>query len=199
MFITFEGGEGAGKTTLLFHLHTRLVQDKKKVCLTRAPGGTEVGALIRDLVLHRQPLSTRTELFLYLADRAEHVDRVIIPELESGSIVLCDRFHDSTVAYQGVGRGFGVEWTTQLCAFASAGLQPDLTFYLDIDPILGLSRVQRSKDRIEAEDIAFHQKIREAYLAIAKNEPDRFRVIDASRAPEQVYEEVCSQILSVIP
>ena len=149
--------------------------------------------------LHRQPLSTRTELFLYLADRAEHVDRVIIPELESGSIVLCDRFHDSTVAYQGVGRGFGVEWTTQLCAFASAGLQPDLTFYLDIDPILGLSRVQRSKDRIEAEDIAFHQKIREAYLAIAKNEPDRFRVIDASRAPEQVYEEVCSQILSVIP
>ncbi|MBS0616499.1 MAG: dTMP kinase [Verrucomicrobia bacterium] len=198
MFITFEGGEGAGKTTLIDRLHTFLQKEGKSVLLTRAPGGTEVGALIRDILLRHEPLSSRTELFLFLADRSEHVAQIIRPALANGAIVLCDRFNDSSVAYQGVGRGFGEQWVAELCAFACDGLQPDLTFYLDLDPKIGLQRVQRTKDRIEGEKLAFHQKIRAAYLTIAKKEPARFHVLDATKTPEEVFEEACSHILSVI-
>ena len=199
MFISFEGGEGAGKTTLIERLYQQLLQQGKKVIETRAPGGTVVGNLIREIVLDKKSLSlsSRCELLLFLADRAQHVEEVIKPALASHTTVLCDRFNDSTVAYQGSGRGFGEEWVHKLCAFATQDLQPDLTFYLDLDPEKGFLRVKnRVKDRIEKESLEFHQKIRKAYLNIAKQEPYRFHVLDASCSSDEVYAQAHKIIAS---
>ncbi len=191
MFISFEGGEGAGKSTLIHKVYEYLQAEKKPVLLTRAPGGTMTGELIRHLLLHHneQDVSSRTELFLFLADRAQHVQEVILPALAQKKIVLCDRFNDSTVAYQGGARGFDPGWVRTLCHFATQNLEPTITLYLDIDPHEGLKRVQRSKDRIEQEDISFHQKIRTAYLSIAKKEPKRFHVLDGSKPPQDVFQD----------
>ncbi len=191
MFITFEGGEGAGKSTLIQKVNEKFLSRKKDVLLTRAPGGTMTGDLIRHLLLHRdeKDISSRCELFLFLADRAQHVDEIIRPALEKDKIVLCDRFNDSTIAYQGGARGFGLDWVHKLCLFATDHLEADLTLYLDIDPLDGLKRVQRSKDRIEQQDLQFHQKIREAFLQIAKKEPKRFHILDASQPPDDVYKQ----------
>lgn len=191
MFITFEGGEGAGKSTLIQKIYDYLVQQSKPVLITRAPGGTTTGELIRHLVLDQseKEISSRTELFLFLADRAQHTQEVIRPALASQKIVLCDRYNDSTVAYQGCARGFGADWVRKLCLFATQDLEPGCTLYLDIDPQEGLRRVKRTKDRIEKEEIAFHQKIREAYLSIAKKEPKRFHVLDGSKAPDDVFHQ----------
>lgn len=149
------------------------------------------GELIRHLLLHHneQDVSSRTELFLFLADRSQHVQEVILPALAQKKIVLCDRFNDSTVAYQGGARGFDPDWVRTLCHFATQNLEPTITLYLDIDPHEGLQRVKRSKDRIEQEDITFHQKIRTAYLSIAKKEPKRFHVLDGSKQPQDVFED----------
>lgn len=190
MFISFEGGEGVGKTTLMERFYRELLSQGKKVLKTRAPGGTAVGNLIREIVLHKKSsfLSGHAELFLFLADRAQHVEEIIKPALASHTIVLCDRFNDSTVAYQGGARGFGEEWVRKLCAFATQELQPDLTFYLDLDPQEGLLRMRnRTKDRIEEESLKFHENIRRVYLQIAEKEPGRFHVLDASQSSEQVY------------
>ncbi len=189
MFISFEGGEGAGKSTLIQKIYEEFLKREKSVLLTRAPGGTMTGELIRHLLLHHdeKDISSRCELFLFLADRAQHVEQVILPALQDHRIVLCDRFNDSTVAYQGGARGFDPAWVRKLCHFATNNLEPDITLYLDIDPHEGLKRVQGSKDRIEKEDIAFHQKIRMAYLEIAKKEPTRFYVLDASQPPDEVF------------
>lgn len=191
MFISFEGGEGAGKSTLIQKIYEHLLQLEQPVLLTRAPGGTMTGELIRHLLLHHdeKDISSRSELFLFLADRAQHVQEVILPALAQKKIVLCDRFNDSTVAYQGGARGFDPSWVRQLCLFATQDLEPNLTLYLDIDPQEGLSRVKRSKDRIEKEALSFHQKIRSAYLAIAKKDPKRFHVLDGSKAPHDVFEQ----------
>lgn len=191
MFISFEGGEGAGKSTLIQKIHEEFLKREKSILLTRAPGGTMTGELIRHLLLHHdeKDISSRCELFLFLADRAQHVEQIILPALKEHKIVLCDRFNDSTVAYQGGARGFDPNWVRKLCHFATNNLEPDITLYLDIDPHEGLKRVQRSKDRIEKEDIAFHQKIRMAYLEIAKNEPQRFHVLDASQSPDDVFQQ----------
>ena len=191
LLISFEGGEGAGKSTLIHKVYEYLQAEKKPVLLTRAPGGTMTGELIRHLLLHHneQDVSSRTELFLFLADRAQHVQEVILPALAQKKIVLCDRFNDSTVAYQGGARGFDPDWVRTLCHFATQNLEPIITLYLDIDPHEGLKRVQRSKDRIEQEDITFHQKIRTAYLSIAKKEPKRFHVLDGSKPPQDVFQD----------
>lgn len=191
MFISFEGGEGAGKSTLIQKIHEHLIRLNKPVLLTRAPGGTMTGELIRHLLLHHDEndISSRTELFLFLADRSQHVQEVILPALAHKKIVLCDRFNDSTVAYQGGARGFDPDWIRQLCHFATQNLEPTLTLYLDIDPHEGLKRVKRSKDRIEKENITFHQKIRDAYLAIAQKEPQRFHVLDGSQSPDDVFNQ----------
>ncbi len=191
MFISFEGGEGAGKSTLITKLYEYLQAQKKPVLLTRAPGGTMTGELIRHLLLHHdeKDISSRTELFLFLADRAQHVQEVILPALEARKFVLCDRFNDSTVAYQGGARGFDPEWIRKLCHFATQDLEPVITLYLDIDPQEGLRRVQRTKDRIEKENLPFHQKIRQAYLAIAKKDPKRFHVLDGSKTPDAVFQD----------
>ncbi len=189
MFITFEGGEGAGKTTLIQRLYEELKRQGKKVLTTRAPGGTKIGTQVREMLLHKEHMSGRCELLLFMADRAQHVDEVILPALQSGHIVLCDRFNDSTLAYQAGARGFPSDYVSQLCLFATNQLQPDLTLYLDLDPEKGLARVKRSKDRIEQEALSFHQKIRATYLEIAKKEPNRFHVLDASKSPDAVFTE----------
>lgn len=192
-FITFEGGDGAGKSSLVIGIHAALIDRGLEVLQTRAPGGTEPGRIIRELLLHpHEPVVKKAELFLFLADRAQHVEKVILPSLETGKIVLCDRYNDSTIAYQGKARGFDEEEVRKMCDFATGGLIPDLTIYLDIDPNVGLNRVKEatgSKDHIEAEDIAHHQRIRQSFLQIARDDPNRFKIIDAEKSREEVFQE----------
>lgn len=197
LFITFEGGEGAGKTTLIEEIYKHLLREGRQVLKTREPGGTPLGEEIRALLLHHKgPVSPYAELSLFLASRAQHIAEVIRPAMKAGKIVLCDRFNDSTIAYQGMARGLGVEKVTAVCQFMCEGLEPHVTFYLDIDPELGLSRTQKriSLDRIEAEDIAFHAKIREGYLAIHEKNPDRFHLLNAAQTPEAVLNEAIELI-----
>jgi dTMP kinase len=199
LFITFEGGDGAGKTTLINRIHQDLIQSRWAVLKTRAPGGTHLGEAIRHLLLHKQDVlvSKRSELLLFLADRAQHVDELILPALQEGKIVLCDRFNDSTLAYQGGARGFEEQLLKKLCAFACDDLQPNLTLYLDLDPKIGFERNQKAglaKDRIESENLKFHQRIRQAFKKIAKKEPKRFMMIDASQTPEEVYTQAKEKI-----
>lgn len=199
LFITFEGGEGAGKSTLIDRLFAALKAQGHDLLKTRAPGGTPAGEAIRALLLNKEgtKLTPRAELLLFLADRAEHVDEVIVPALKAGKIVLCDRYNDSTVAYQGIARGLGVEEVKKLCKFATNQLEPHLTFYLDLDPAIGLKRLQQvkeGKDRIEAEKLSFHQRIRTAFHEIAKREKERFHILDASLPPDKVFAQAMEVI-----
>lgn len=204
IFITFEGGDGAGKTTLIEGIYKALLAQGKRVVKTRAPGATAAGQVIRSLLLNHGeiPLSARCELFLFLADRAQHVETVIMPALERGEIVLCDRYNDSTIAYQGVGRGLGVDKVAEFCRFATHSLEPTLTLYLDLDPHIGLARVDAttpSKDRIEAETFSFHEKIRAAFLQLAREHPKRLRVLDASKPKESVLQAALREIHALHP
>ncbi len=192
MFITFEGGDGAGKTTLIDKVFAYLGK-KHKILKTRAPGGTPLGQDIRKLLLEGKEMSKRAELLLFLADRAQHVDELILPALKSGQIILCDRYNDSTIAYQGGARGFTEKLVQNLCQFACDKLQPDLTLYLDLDPKIGLAR-STTRDRIESETLKFHQKIRKSFKQIAKKEPKRFIIIDASQTPEAVFTQAKERI-----
>jgi dTMP kinase len=200
LFITFEGGEGAGKTTLIEGLFRHLTIDGHSVLKTREPGGTKIGEQIRSLLLENrsEKVSPFAELSLFLASRAQHVAEVIRPALDAGKIVLCDRFNDSSIAYQGMARGLGKEGVEQACLFFSEGLVPDLTFYLDIDPSMGMNRVKRARtqDRIESEGLSFHIKIRNAYLELAKQSPQRIKILDASLPKERVYQEALHLLLS---
>ena len=203
-FITFEGGDGAGKTTLIEAIFDELEARGLKVLKTRAPGGTPVGEKIRAIVLNKGELSfgNRCELLLFLADRAQHVEEVILPALARGEIVLCDRFNDSTLVYQGIARGLGIDKVLPICLFASQNLKPNLTLYLDLDPRLALERLHKSssgKDRIESEDLHFHEKIRSAFQKIAKAEPERVHLLDASRSPEEVYRQAMRLIDALCP
>ncbi len=197
LLVTFEGGDGAGKSTLMKGLYKLLEERGESVIQTRAPGGTLVGERIRSLLLeHKAPLSDRCELFLFLADRAEHMKEVIVPALREGKIVLCDRFNDSTLAYQGVARGLDAKTVSSLCLFATDGKTPDLTFYLDIAPKLGIARTLHKtgeKDRIESESLDFHEKIRQAFLHIAQQDPKRVRVLDATQSPETLLKQALLQ------
>ena len=192
VFITLEGGDGSGKTTLQQKLSSHLSSLGYVIVVTRAPGGTPLGASIRDILLHKTKIAlcARAELLLFLADRAQHVEEVIVPALHKKQIVLCDRFNDSTIAYQGGAREEDLEKIGSLCRFASVDVEPHLTFYLDVDPKLGLERALRIKsasDRLEGEALAFHQKVRAAYLALAKKYPQRIHVLDGSVSPERVF------------
>ncbi|HZY30950.1 MAG TPA: dTMP kinase, partial [Candidatus Methylomirabilis sp.] len=195
LFITFEGGEGSGKTTHLKSLAHYLRDLGDEVVETRDPGGTTIGKEIRTLLLSPESAATSdsAELLLYEASRAQLVREVITPAITRGVVVLCDRFTDSTLAYQGFGRGLDQDLIRQLNRFVTGGLGPELTILLDLDPRIGLERCTRSiragrsfRDRIAAEPLAFHQKIREGYLTLAREEPDRFRVIDASLSVAQI-------------
>ena len=187
--MTFEGGEGSGKTTHLKLLAHHLRGLAGEVVETRDPGGTAIGKEIRTLLLSPEsaPMSDAAELLLYEASRGQLVRDVIAPAIARGAVVLCDRFTDSTLAYQGFGRGLDLGLIRRLNHFATGGLAPDLTILLDLDPRIGLERCTRSsraelafRDRLEAEPLAFHQRIREGYLALAREEPDRIRVMDAA-------------------
>jgi len=199
-FVTFEGGEGTGKTTQIRALETYLTQKGCACLVTREPGGTSLGHLIRQALLEvgEHKLASSTEMFLYLADRAQHVTQVIRPAIEAGKIVLCDRFTDSTVAYQGYGRGIDLRLLGQLNAMADGGTRPDLTFLLDCPVGLGLSRTTRRQsqagqpreDRFEREKIEFHERIRAGFLEMARAEPGRFRVVDSSCSVEKVWHDI---------
>jgi dTMP kinase len=189
LFITFEGGEGSGKTTQLRPLLAHLRSAGRGVVVTRDPGGTPIGKQIRAMLLDRDStrMAPTTELLLYEASRAQLVHEVIRPALAAGRVVLCDRFTDSTVAYQGYGRGLDLHCIARLNTLATGGLQPDLTFLLDLDPAVGLLRAtqrmgerQAQLDRIEGEVLAFHQRVRTGYRTIATAESERVIVLDAS-------------------
>lgn len=198
-FISFEGGEGAGKTTLINKLKDTLENQGYSVILTREPGGSLLGDAIRDLVLHRDKkmkMSSKAELLLFLSSRAQHVEEVIKPALDAGKIVLCDRFYDSSVAYQGYARGLGAKEVEDLCLFATSGLVPDLTFYLDLDPQEGLKRAasDREPDLFEEQKLDFHAQVRAAFKEIAVQNQARIKVIDASKTPENVLTQVFEYI-----
>lgn len=182
-FITIEGVEGAGKTTQAARLADVLRREGHEVVLTREPGGTELGRRLRQLLLDESSAAptAETELLLYLADRAEHVQRLIRPALDKGAVVIADRFSDSMIAYQGHGRGLPVETVRQLDDFARDGVEPGLTVVLDLPAEEGLARIHatRSSDRLENEDIEFHRRVRSGFQAIAAEQPERVVVLDA--------------------
>jgi dTMP kinase len=190
-FITFEGGEGAGKTTLLEGIYKYLLDRKIPVVMTREPGSTKLGEEIRNLLLHyfEGDVSIFSELCLYLASRAQHIKEIILPALRENKIVLCDRFNDSTIAYQGHGRDLGMEKVKNFCNFVCQDLKPDITFYLDLDPKIGVKRIEKGLDRLESENISFHEKVRKGYLKLAKEDDKRIFVIDGSKTREEVLKE----------
>ncbi|AGY60106.1 dTMP kinase [Gloeobacter kilaueensis] len=190
MFISFEGGEGCGKTTQIALLHDWLTSLGHPVIQTREPGGTALGQALRTLLLDpRSELGSTSELLLYAADRAEHVERVVRPALTAGRIVLCDRFSDSTVAYQGYGRRLDLALIERLNRIATGGLTPDLTFWLKLDARTGLER-RRDPDRFEAESLAFHRRIEAGFAELALRHPERIRLIDASLSVEQTARQI---------
>ncbi|RKZ20429.1 dTMP kinase [bacterium] len=187
-FISFEGVEGSGKTlqsALLFNT----LKNFYDTILTREPGGTEAGEKIREILLHVS-VDPVTELLLFCAARREHVERVIRPALEEGKIVICDRFMDSTLAYQGGGRGISFEIIQELNRISTGGLEPDLTILLDVPPEVGIKRIRGERDRIEKEELEFHRRVREAYLEIARREPHRVVVVDGTGEPEEVRKNI---------
>lgn len=207
-FITFEGPEGGGKTTQAGKLVERLRAAGREVLYAREPGGTPTGEAIREILQYDragEPICRETEVLLFGASRAQLVRHVIIPALEKGTDVVCDRFADSTTAYQGYGRGFSIEQMLAINDFAINGAVPDLTVLLDVDVATGFQRLaERHKatsstwDRIEREERAFHERVREGYLELARRWPDRFRVVDARRDAEAVAEDVWRIVEDVI-
>jgi dTMP kinase len=195
-FIVFEGGEGAGKSTQMSALVRWLEARGEQVVTTREPGGTPIGNRIRDLLLDpsAQAMDPHAEALLYAADRAQHVSQVIKPALEAGKVVVSDRFVDSSLAYQGLARGLGLEDIYRLSEWATAGLLPDVVFYLKLDPAEGLSRIQGEPDRIEQEESDFHRRVATAYAELAARYPHRFVVLDAGEAASDVHREVVSAL-----
>lgn len=194
LFITFEGGDGAGKSTQLELLKQWFVEQGREVLTTREPGGTELGAEIRRLLLHSGDVSPRAEALLYAADRAHHIATRIRPALAAGKVVLADRYFDSSVAYQGAARALDTKAVRDLSMWAVEGLLPDLTILLDVPVKAGESRVGEVKDRLEQAGESFHQRVREEFLALAKAEPERIKVIDGT----QTITEVAADVRAVV-
>lgn len=191
LFITFEGGDGAGKTTQIERVRQWFEERGHTVLVTREPGGTQMGTELRRLVQNGpEDVDPRTEALLYAADRAYHVATKIRPALEAGVVVLGDRYIDSSVAYQGAARSLGVDEIRVLSEWATCGLQPDLTFLLDLPPQVGASRRQGTPDRMERESADFHRRVRTEYLKIADENIDRVVVIDAVGTPDEVFAEL---------
>jgi len=193
-FITFEGPEGSGKTTQIPFLAEALRQAGYQVLTTREPGGTPIGDQIRSVLsdIKNTAMHPRTEILLFLASRAQLVSEVIRPHLESGGVVLCDRYADSTLAYQGYGHGMILDELQNLLLFATEGLTPDLTFLLDLDVEIGLQRRANGGDwnRLDAYELAFHRRVRAGYHQLVKKEPERWVVVDAAQSPRQIQAQL---------
>lgn len=200
MFIAFEGGEGAGKSTQVRRLAAHLRGLGRDVVETHEPGDTRIGPAVRAMLLDpaNAGLSARSEALLYAADRAEHVDAVIRPALQRGADVLTDRYVDSSLAYQGAGRPLDPQAVAAVNAWAVDGLLPDLTVLLDVDPALGLRRASAVPDRLEAEPLDFHRRVRAGFLDLAARDPGRYVVVDASQAADAVAAGVLERVTRLL-
>ena len=191
LFISFEGIEGTGKTIQSKLLFEYLIEKGFQAVLTEEPGGTRIGRTIRDILLSidNTEITPVTELLLYNASRMQHVQQIILPALKKGMVVITDRFSDSTVAYQGYGRGIELDLINTIERIVTGGLKPDITLLLDLDVTVGLQRNKgiNKEDRIELEDITFHNRVRDGYHALAAKEPERIRVIDGSESIEHIH------------
>lgn len=201
LFIAFEGIDGSGKSTQVKMLANILDKDGKDVMITREPGGTRIGAQLRKLLLdaENKEMVFRAEALLYAADRAQHVEEKILPALQKGKIVICDRYTDSTIAYQGGGRGMDGEILVSLNEIATAGLYADLVLILDVSPEIGLRRVKANDivDRLESENLKFYQRVRKTYLELAAYN-GRYRVINANLSPEDVHMQVLCEVRKLL-
>ncbi|SDX75886.1 dTMP kinase [Paenibacillus sp. PDC88] len=202
--ITFEGGDGSGKTTMIKKLSAYLEDKKIPYLMTREPGGIDIAEKIRSIILNPEhtTMDARTEALLYAAARRQHLAEKVIPALQKGVMVLSDRFVDSSLAYQGYARGLGMEEVRSINEFATDHLSPDLTLYFDISPEQGLARIAanqgREVNRLDMENLSFHDKVREGYLILAKQEPDRIQIIDASLSQEEVFCSLITKLRCVI-
>lgn len=191
LFITFEGADGCGKTTQLMMLAKYLEEKGYDVLVTREPGAKGLGEKIREILLNYDgEVSSQCEAFLFLADRAQHMDVIVKPAVEKGRVVLCDRHTDSTVAYQGFGRGLDINRINMLNNIATSGRKPDLTIVFDIDVETSMKRVGTQKDRLESAGVEFHNRVRNGYIEIAHQEPERVKVVDASKLIENIHKDV---------
>ena len=191
LFITFEGGDGCGKTTQIELLNKYLKNKGFDTLLTREPGAKGLGVKLREILLNYDgEVSPQCESFLFLADRAQHIDCIIKPALKEGKIILCDRHTDSTVAYQGYGRGLDIEEIKTLNNIATGGLKPDLTIVLDVDVETSMQRVGKEKDRMESAGIEFFERVRNGFLKIAEQEPKRVKVISSSDTVENIHKQI---------
>ncbi|MDP3115224.1 MAG: dTMP kinase [Candidatus Cloacimonadaceae bacterium] len=200
-FITFEGIEGSGKSTQIRMLGDKLALHGIDCVITREPGGPPISEAIRKILLDpaNKEMLPETELLLYMASRAQHSGEWIIPALESGKIVLCDRYYDSTFAYQGAARDLDLNFIHALTSFATFATVPDITFLIDLPVTTGLTRIQNRKlDRLEMEDISFHDKVRKQYLAIAAAEPFRYIILDGQKEPDRIHDDIFHSVLARI-
>lgn len=198
LFITFEGIDGCGKTTQLENIRKLLEENGIECVTTREPGALKLGSQIREILLHYDGVvADNCEMFLFLADRSQHVETFIKPMLEEGKVVLCDRHTDSTIAYQGYGRGGDVEKLTELNKIATNGLVPDLTFLFDVSVETGHERAGKDLDRLELAGKEFFERTRQGYLTLAKQHPERIKVINAEKSKESVYNDVKSLIMDI--
>ncbi|MEI2732993.1 MAG: dTMP kinase [Dermatophilaceae bacterium] len=194
VFLVFEGGDGAGKSTQVRLLAEALRSGGREVLLTRQPGGTPLGTSLRELVLHGEHVSPRAEALLFAADKAQHVDEVVRPALAAGSIVVCDRYTDSSLAYQGAGRDLEPDQVGEVLAWAVGGLVPDLTVLLDVPAEIGRTRRGAPPDRLEAEHGDFHERVRRRFLDLAAAAPQRYLVLDATLPPDRLHERILARL-----
>jgi dTMP kinase len=202
IFISFEGIEGSGKSTQARLLYKHLSDKGLEVVLTEEPGGTKIGLKIRELLLaiENKDMTPQTELLLYNASRTQHINEVILPAMKRGAIVITDRFIDSTIAYQGYGRGIDLNLVFSIDRLITAGLRPHITFLLDLDVETGLKRNRgvSKTDRLELEDLEFHKKVRNGYIELATKEPERIKLIDASKSIEEMHNKIVEIIMDFL-
>ncbi|KHD84165.1 dTMP kinase [Heyndrickxia ginsengihumi] len=204
IFITVEGPEGAGKTSVLQKIGQELIRQGLNIVLTREPGGIRIAEQIREVILNKEntEMDERTEALLYAASRRQHLVEKVIPALEKGDIVLCDRFVDSSLAYQGYGRNIGMDEVWSINQFATNGIMPDMTIYFDVDIERGLNRIakndQREVNRLDLETLDFHKRVQEGFDLLLKKFPDRFVKIDANEDFEKVYEHALELIKKLL-